>query len=76
MEISEVTIMIVAILACIFSIASTAIGIEAYNKNKDWKTKNEMKFRFLIANLVVAVSVLVLSLAALGFHMSGKAKSF
>ena len=72
MELSEVTIMIIAIIACIFSIASTAIGIEAYNKNITWKNDHKTHFNFLIVNLIVAIAVLVLALAGLGLHIYAK----
>ncbi len=64
--------MIIAIISCIFSIASTAIGIEAYNKNADWKKEHNTNFNFLVANLVVAIIVLVLSLAGVGLHIYQK----
>ncbi len=75
MEISEVTIMIVAIIACIFSIASTAIGIQAFNKNSEWKQTHKTNFNFLVVNLVVAIAVLLLASAALGLHIYGKVKT-
>lgn len=72
MNISNVTIMIIAAIACIFSIASTAIGVEAYDKNPEWKEAHKTNFHFLVFNLVVAIIVLVLSLAGLGLHFYEK----
>ncbi len=70
MEISEVTLMIISIIACIFSIASTAIGIEAYNKDETLKKSKASNFNFLVINLVVAIAVLLLSAFVLYLHFS------
>jgi len=69
MEIPEIYILIVAIIACIFSIASTAIGIQAINENSTWKDKHINNFNFLIINLVVAIIVFLLSCVGLYFHL-------
>ncbi len=71
-SIPEIYIMIVAAIACIFSIASTSIGIQAFNKNKSWKEAHSTNFTFLIINLVVSILVLILSLVALGLHIKSK----
>jgi uncharacterized membrane protein len=68
MELSEVTIMIISIIACIFSIASTAMGVEAYNKNDTFRKDNMHNYTFLIINLVVAIIVLLLSFVGLFLH--------
>jgi hypothetical protein len=68
MELSEVTIMIISIIACIFSIASTAIGVEAYDKNDTFKKEKMHNYIFLIINLVVAIIVLLLSFVGLFLH--------
>jgi hypothetical protein len=68
MEIPEIVILIVAIVACIFSIASTAIGIQAFNENLSWKDEHKSNFTFLIINLVVSILVLLLSFVGLFLH--------
>ena len=72
MELSEVTIFIISIIACIFSIASTAIGIEAYKKNSSWHNAHKSNFYFLVVNLVVAIAVLLISSVGLGLHVYNK----
>lgn len=69
MEIPEIYILIVAIIACIFSIASTAIGIQSFNENESWKNEHKPNFNFLIINLVVAIVVLLLSSVGLVLHL-------
>lgn len=68
MEIPEIYILIVSVIACVFSIASTTIGIQSYNNNPAWKTTHSSNFGFLIVNLVVAIVVLLLAFTALFFH--------
>jgi hypothetical protein len=68
MEIPEIVILIVAAVACIFSIASTAIGIQAFNENSSWRDSHKPNFNFLIINLVVALIVLILSFIGLFLH--------
>ncbi len=65
MEIPEIYILIVSIIASICSIASTAIGIQAFNKNNTWKTSHMTNFNFLVINLVVSIVVLLLAFVAL-----------
>ena len=65
MDIPEIYILIVSVIASIFSIASTAIGIQAYNANLTWKTTHATNFSFLVINLVVSILVLLLSFVAL-----------
>ena len=68
-SIPEIYIIIIAAIACIFSIASTSMGIQAFNENKTWKEKHQNNFTFLIINLVVSIIVLILALVALGIHI-------
>jgi hypothetical protein len=65
MEIPEIYILIVSVIASIFSIASTAIGIQAFNNNLPWKNSHMTNFNFLVINLVVSIVVLLLSFVAL-----------
>jgi hypothetical protein len=68
MEIPEIYIIIVSIISGIFSIASTTIGIEAYNRNSAWKNSHMGHFNFLVINLVVSIVVLLLAFVALFLH--------
>ena len=65
MEIPEIYILIVSVIASIFSIASTAIGIQAFNNNTPWKNSHLTNFNFLVVNLVVSIVVLLLCFVAL-----------
>jgi hypothetical protein len=65
MEIPEIYILIVSVIASIFSVASTAIGIQAFNENLPWKNSHKTNFNFLVVNLVVSIIVLVFALIAL-----------
>jgi hypothetical protein len=65
MEIPEIYILIVSVIAGIFSIASTSIGIQAFNENLPWKNSHKGNFNFLVINLVVSIMVLLLALVAL-----------
>ncbi len=48
----------------IFSIASSSIGINCYNKCEQVKSASKNNFNFLVINLVLSI---LLTLAALGF---------
>ena len=65
MQIPEIYILFISVIACIFSIASTAIGIEAFNSNITWKNNHKGNFNFLVINLVVSIIVLLLAFVAL-----------
>jgi uncharacterized BrkB/YihY/UPF0761 family membrane protein len=65
MEIPEIYILLVSVIASIFSIASTAIGIQAFNNNLPWKNSHKNNFNFLVINLVVSIIVLILAFVAL-----------
>ncbi len=68
-SISEINIIIIAACASILSIASTSIGIQAYNKNETFRKEHLSNFNFLIVNLVVSILIFILSLVALGLHI-------
>ena len=52
---SHMTLFIVAMIACIFSIATSSIGIKTMNDNDTYKKTEGGSFGFLIFNLVIAV---------------------
>ena len=68
MDIPEIYILIISTIASIFSIASTAIGIQAFNNNKVWKDSHKTNFNFLVINLVVSIIVLLLAFVAIFFY--------
>jgi hypothetical protein len=68
MEVPITVILIVSILACIFSIASTSIGIQAFNKNDNYKKNHPHNFNFLVFNLIVSIITLLLSIAGMVIH--------
>ena len=65
MEIPEIYILLVSVIASIFSIASTSIGIQSFNSDPIFKEKYHNNFIFLIINLVVSIIVLLLAFVAL-----------
>jgi hypothetical protein len=65
MEIPEIYILIVTVIACIFSIASTAIGIQSFDQNIQFKNSHKSNFNFLVINLVVSIIVLLFAFVAL-----------
>ncbi len=65
MEIPEIYILLVSVIASIFSIASTTIGIQSFDQNIAWKNSHKSNFNFLVVNLVVSILVLLLSFVAL-----------
>jgi hypothetical protein len=68
---------LVVLITTIFAVASSSIGIQAYNENPDYNPKPFMGFiqlkrednkNFLIANLVIALVSMVVVLG--GMYMS------
>lgn len=45
----------------VFLIASTSIGIQAFNNCSDWKSQKASNFKFLVAMLVLAILSTLLS---------------
>ncbi len=68
MEIPEIYILLVSVIASIFSIASTAIGIQVFDNCLEFRTTHKNNYNFLIINLVVSIVVLLLAFVALFFH--------
>jgi len=54
-------------ITSIFSIATSALAIEAYNKNPEYKASNNTKFKFLVANLVMSIIALLFSIGVIAF---------
>ena len=54
-------------ITSIFSIATSALAIEAYNKNPEYKASNDTKFRFLVANLIMSIIALLFSIGVVAF---------
>jgi uncharacterized BrkB/YihY/UPF0761 family membrane protein len=72
MEISRIYILIIAVIASIFSIASTSIGIQSFNKNKQWKDDHTSNYGFLVVSLIVSILILLLSFVGLYFYFKTK----
>ena len=62
MEIPEIVIAILALIACAFSITTGAIGINAFNLNKTYKDEHKPNFGFMLFNLVIAIVVACVAL--------------
>ena len=69
MVIPDIYVLIATIIISIFSIASNAIGIEAFNKNDSWRKDHKGNFAFLIINLIVSIILLLLSSVALFLNL-------
>ena len=65
MEIPPLYVILIVIVACIFSIASTSIGVQSFNDNPAYKESKKSNFGFLIVNLIVSIVVILLAFAAL-----------
>jgi uncharacterized BrkB/YihY/UPF0761 family membrane protein len=65
MEIPEIYILIISVIASIFSIASTTIGIQIFNDDSQFKKTHLSSFNFLVINLVVSILVLLFSFVAI-----------
>ena len=54
-------------ITSIFSIATSALAIEAYNKNPEYKASHDTKFKFLVANLIMSIIALLFSIGVIAF---------
>ena len=62
---------LVLMIIAIISIATSAIGIQAYNANTKFKNEHSVNFKFLVLNLVTGI-FLVLACMATIFVMKGR----
>ncbi len=62
MEVPEIVIAILALIACVFSIATGSIGIKAFNMNNEYKEKNKPNFGFIVFNLVISIIIACVAL--------------
>jgi MFS family permease len=53
----------------IFSIATSSIAIECYNKNEEHKRNNSSNFGFLTINLITAIIIVLISFILLYYIM-------
>ena len=65
MEIPSLYVILIVIVACIFSIASSAIGVQSFNDNPVYKESKKSNFGFVVVNLIVSIVVILLAFAAL-----------
>lgn len=72
---SFVILGLVMLFAGIFSTATTAIGIQAYNKDElsKFKEDNKNNFNFLIINLVSALLVIIIASVVMYFGIKNDA---
>ena len=54
LDIKTVILVIIIVILALFLITSSAIGIESYNANKEYKQNNINKFYYLISAIVVS----------------------
>lgn len=68
----------VMLFAGVFSTATTAIGIQAYNEPclTDFKERNKNTFNFLIVNLVSALVTIITASIAMYFGMKSDAPAY
>ena len=50
---------IIVIVAAIFTLASTSIGVQCYNDNNEYKKSNYSKFGFTVFCLVLSIFALI-----------------
>ncbi len=62
MEVPEIVIAILALIACVLSIATGSIGIKALNMNKEYRDKNKPNFGFILFNLIIAIIIACVAL--------------
>lgn len=58
-KISDISLLCSIVIFCIFTIATTSIGIECYNSNENFDDDKKNNFNFLIFNLVCAIFVML-----------------
>ncbi len=68
----EIILSTLCLILGIFATASTAIGVKAYNENKDYKQKHYKTFQFLIFCLVASLVILILAGTDLGLIIKNK----
>jgi hypothetical protein len=68
----EIILASLCLLLGVFATASTSIGIKAYNENKDYKTRNQKTFNFLVFCLIAALVILILAGTDLGLIIKNK----
>ncbi len=72
-DLSPKTITIITAVTSILGIATTAIGLEAYNKDENLKKEKASNYGFLVFVMVVLVIALLVSLvAAYGLFVPNK----
>ena len=69
-DIPEIAIIVIAIIACLFSTATSAIVIKTFNDNDTYKQNNIKKFRFTLFNLGLSITCLVGAIIGLGFYIN------
>lgn len=73
-DIPEIAIIVIAIVACLFSTATSAIVIKTFNDNNDYKQNNIKNFRFVLVNLVISIICLLAAFIGLGFYINNMRK--
>lgn len=58
-KIKDISIYCFIIIFCIFTVATTSMGIECYNGNKNFKDKKKHNYSFMVANLIIAIVVML-----------------
>ncbi len=65
---------IIAIIACIFSIATSSISVKTFNDNNEYKETNKNSFNYVVFSLVVSIILLIVSIVYLGIVIQSKAQ--
>ena len=68
-DIPDLVIIMIAIVACLFSIATSSITIKTFNDNNEYKQKNIHDFRYMIFNIVISIIFLIIAFVALGLKI-------
>lgn len=55
-----IIICVLVCITCIFSIATSSIGIQAYNDNPSYKDSKPTNFKFLVGNLIASIVIFLI----------------
>ncbi len=74
MQIPQMSLLIIALISSIFSIATSAIGIDSMNQkeNVTYLNKHKINHNFLIFNLIIAIIVVFISGAGIAYKIKSR----
>jgi ABC-type molybdate transport system permease subunit len=70
MNLSTLLFGIAILIAGVFSIATSSIAIECYNKNEGLKNEKQANFTYLVINLISAIVMVLAGFASMFFGVT------